>query len=212
MARLARRGSGVPKLANIGKKRGKKMASPAKSHPNSNPEVEGHEGANVDKIRDILFGSQMRDYDKRFGRLEDRLIKDAESLRDEMKKRFETLEAFVQKELESLGQRLKTEKAERAEAVKEIGVTMRDSSKAFDKRLGSLDDQLTGDTAELRARILEQSKALTSEITDKSRDMKKLLDQEVAALRVDKADREGLGDLFTEFGMRLKNEFNLPEK
>ena len=59
------------------------MASPAKSHAN-NPEVEGHEGANVDKIRDILFGSQMRDYDKRFGRLEDRLIKDAESLRDEI--------------------------------------------------------------------------------------------------------------------------------
>ena len=123
------------------------MASPAKSGPNSNPELEGHEGANVDKIRDILFGSQMRDYDKRFGRLEERLIKDAESLRDEMKKRFETLENFVQKELESLGQRLKTEKAERAEAVKEIGVQMRDTSKAFDKRLGSLDDQLTGDTS-----------------------------------------------------------------
>ena len=94
------------------------MASPAKSHSNNNPEVEAHEGANVDKIRDILFGSQMRDYDKRFGRLEDRLIKDAESLREEMKKRFETLEAFVQKELESLGLRLKTEKSERAESVK----------------------------------------------------------------------------------------------
>jgi hypothetical protein len=188
------------------------MASPAKSHGNSNPEVEGHEGANVDKIRDILFGSQMRDYDKRFGRLEDRLIKDAESLREEMKKRFETLEAFVQKELESLGVRLKTEKAERAEADKELGVTHRDAAKAFDKRLGSLDDQLTGDTAELRARILEQSKALTSEIAEKSREVKKLLDQEVEALRADKADREGLGDLFTEFGLRLKNEFNLPEK
>jgi hypothetical protein len=188
------------------------MASPAKSHSNNAPEVEGHEGANVDKIRDILFGSQMRDYDKRFGRLEDRLIKDAESLRDEMKKRFETLEAFVQKELESLGVRLKTEKSERAEAVKELGVQHRDAAKAFDKRLGSLDDQLTGDTAELRARILEQSKALTSEIAEKSRDAKRLLDQEVETLRTEKADREGLGDLFTEFGLRLKNEFNLPEK
>src|ERR1700727_3838616 len=147
---------------------------------------EVREGQNVDKIRDILFGSQMRDYDKRFGRLEERLIKDAESLRDEMKKRFEALEGFVQKEIESLGQRLKTEKSERAEAVKEIGVQMRDTSKTFDKRLGSLDDQLTGDAAELRARILEQSKALTNDITEKSRDMKKLLDQEVAALRVDK--------------------------
>jgi hypothetical protein len=39
-----------------------------------------------------------------------------------------------------------------------------------------------------------------------------LLDTEVETLRTDKADREGLGDLFTEFGLRLKNEFNLPEK
>jgi hypothetical protein len=211
MARPARRRR-ISKVLAIHSKRGKKMASPAKSHPNSNPEAEVHEGANVDKIRDILFGSQMRDYDKRFGRLEERLIKDSESLRDEMKKRFESLETFVQKEIESLSQRLKTEKAERAESVKEMGVQMRDTSKAFDKRLGSLDDQLTGDTAELRARILEQSKALTTEIAEKARDAKRLLDQEVAALRVDKADREGLGDLFTEFGMRLKNEFNLPEK
>jgi hypothetical protein len=91
-------------------------------------------------------------------------------------------------------------------------VQHRDAAKAFDKRLGSLDDQLTGDTAELRARILEQSKALTSEIAEKSRDVKRLLDQEVEALRASKADREGLGDLFTEFGLRLKNEFNLPDK
>src|SRR6202451_3959242 len=155
-------------------RRGRKMASPADAKMHNSNSKENAEGANVDKIRDILFGSQMRDYDKRFVRLEDRLIKDAESLREEMKKRFESLEAFVQKELESLGVRLKTEKSERGEAVKELGVTFRDSSKAFDKRLGSLDDQLTGDTAELRARILEQSKALTSEIAEKSREVKRL--------------------------------------
>ena len=37
---------------------------------NVNPEA-----GNVDKIREILFGGQMRAYDKRFSRLEDRLAK-----------------------------------------------------------------------------------------------------------------------------------------
>ena len=41
-------------------------------------------GASVDKIRDILFGSQMRDYDKRFTRLEERLSQDAITLREEL--------------------------------------------------------------------------------------------------------------------------------
>jgi hypothetical protein len=65
------------------------------------------EGANVDKIRDILFGSQMRDYDKRFGRLEERLAKAADALRDDLKKRFDSLESFVQQEVESLHKRQK---------------------------------------------------------------------------------------------------------
>ena len=34
-------------------------------------------GGSVDKIRDILFGAQMRDYDRRFTRLEERLLKEA---------------------------------------------------------------------------------------------------------------------------------------
>ena len=34
------------------------------------------EAGNVDKIREILFGGQMRAYDKRFSRLEERLTKE----------------------------------------------------------------------------------------------------------------------------------------
>ena len=34
---------------------------------------DGASGGSVDKIRDILFGAQMREYDRRFARLEDRL-------------------------------------------------------------------------------------------------------------------------------------------
>ena len=47
------------------------------------------EGANVDKIRDILFGSNMREYEKRFGRLEERLTKSSDALREDLKKRFQ---------------------------------------------------------------------------------------------------------------------------
>ena len=32
-------------------------------------------GASIDKVRDILLGAQMRDSDRRFARLEERLLK-----------------------------------------------------------------------------------------------------------------------------------------
>ena len=186
----------------------------------SSPEPDGvitangevHEGANVDKIRDILFGSQMRDYEKRFIRLEERLAKDAASLREETKKRLEALEGFVHQEVDSLGERLKNEKVERTDALKDLEREMHESAKSLDKKHSHLDDELAKGTAELRARILEQSKALTSEIESKHRDLSASLEREVQILQGDKTDRKALADLFTELAMRLKEEFVLPEE
>ena len=38
--------------------------------------IEAASAGNVDKIRDILFGGQMRDYERRFQELEDRLLEE----------------------------------------------------------------------------------------------------------------------------------------
>jgi hypothetical protein len=189
--------------------RGGKMASPDTKI--QSPEAEPREGANVDKIRDIIFGSQMRDYEKRFSRLEQRLTADAQALRDDTKKRFETLEAFVQKEFDSLSQRLKAEKSERGEAVKELTREFRETAKTSDKRLSQIDDQLAKEAAALRGQLLEQSKQLAAEMEAKHRAVSSELDREAQALRTDKADREALADLFTEMAMRLKNELKLPK-
>jgi len=176
------------------------------------PEADNHEAANVDKIRDIIFGSQMRDYEKRFTRLDERLTADAQALREETKKRFDTLEAFIQKELDTLSQRLKAERSERTEALKELTREFRETAKAIEKRLSQLDDQLAKEAAGLRAQILEQSKQLGAEIETKHRAASSALDREAQLLRTEKADREALADLFTEMAMRLKNELKLPNE
>jgi uncharacterized protein (DUF342 family) len=187
------------------------MASSPDPKTNAVGEEEPREGANVDKIRDILFGSQMRDYDKRFARLEERLTRDAETHREELKKRFDALEAFVRQEAESLGQRLKAEKSERLESLKELSREVRDSNKALEKKLAQLEDAMAKGTTELRTRILEQSKSLSAEIGEKHRELSSVLDRDVQALRAEKTDRETLADLLTEMALRLKKEFALPE-
>src|SRR5579862_3473204 len=73
---------------------------------------------NVDKIRDILFGSQMRDYDRKFAMLEERLMKETADFREDVKRRFATLEAFIKGEIEALDAAQKAEKTERTEAEK----------------------------------------------------------------------------------------------
>ena len=58
------------------------------------PDADGAAAAgNLDKVRDLIFGGRMRDYDRKFARLEDRLAKETADLRDEVRKRLAAREA-----------------------------------------------------------------------------------------------------------------------
>src|ERR1700735_4587522 len=67
---------------------------------------------NVDKIRDILFGSQMRDYEARFARLEETLIKETLEIRETNRRRFDQLETFIKREFETVQAKFKAERDE----------------------------------------------------------------------------------------------------
>lgn len=197
-----------PKTRNKGVR--KTMSADHEEKNAANGEV--REGANVDKIRDILFGSNMREYEKRFARLEERLTKSSDALRDDLKKRFDTLESYVREEMESNNQRLKAEKAERNEGLKELTRETRDSAKSLEKKLSQLEEQLSTTQGDLRARILEQSKTLNNQIQKFKDELETALEREAETLRADKTDRAMLADLFTEMSLRLKDELELPEK
>src|SRR5512143_3235501 len=62
----------------------------------------------LDKVREILFGSQAREYDKRLAGLELRIAKEAADLRADLKRRFDSLETYIKGEIESLTGRMKS--------------------------------------------------------------------------------------------------------
>ena len=57
------------------------------------------ESGNVDRIRNILFGSQMRDYDGRFQKLEERLKIEEVELRGDLQRQLQALEGFMKGEV-----------------------------------------------------------------------------------------------------------------
>src|SRR5207247_4822645 len=77
-------------------------------------------GGNLDKVRDLLFGTQMRDMEKHFARLEERLQKDLIELKEETRGRFASLEGFLRTEIESLTDQLKAEQEARHQAVQTL--------------------------------------------------------------------------------------------
>ncbi|MGH9802150.1 MAG: hypothetical protein ACRD82_17445 [Blastocatellia bacterium] len=165
---------------------------------------------NIEKIRDILFGAQMRDYERRFVRLEERLLKEAADAREDVRRRFDSLETFIKQEVGALGDRLRSESQERSQATEDITRELRDTSRSLTNKINALDEHSSQAQRELRQQILDQARNLADEIRSKHDDLSASLQRESRELRNDKTDRTALANLFTELAMRLNNEFKLP--
>ena len=169
-----------------------------------------NESGNVDRIRNILFGSQMRDYDGRFTRLEERLAREAAELQADLQKRLDTLEGFVKGEVESLANRLRTEHSERSQAIEKAARELAETARGFELKLNNLDERSGKDLHDLREQLLEQSKLLSAEIKAKHEQMKSGLENESQQIRGAMAGREALAEMLNEVALRLKNEFRVP--
>ena len=95
-------------------------------------------GASVDKIRDILFGSQIKNYEARFARLEENLVRETVDLKESMQRRFESLEGFFRSETETLAARLRAEREERTHQAQALDRDMKASDDELGRKLQDL--------------------------------------------------------------------------
>ena len=186
---------------------GYEVSSSHQTHQNDPSEA----GAgNIDKIRDILFGNQMRDYEQRFSRLEEALRKESAELRDSTRRHLEALETFVHKELSALQSRVIAERDERTENHARLTSDLAAASASFSKRFGEMENQEASAKSEIRSNILQQSKELHDAIRQKADDMTSLLERRFAELHHAKTDRAALASLFSEVALRLSDQFKVP--
>jgi hypothetical protein len=167
-------------------------------------------GENVDRIREILFGTQQREFEKKLARMEERLAGEAAALRDESKKRFDSLNLYFKNEMESMAERVKAEKEDRVEKLGEITRELKELTKAMEKRFTQVDEQLSRQQRDLRKQILDQGEELSGEFRQLHQELKAAVERSVQELNADKPGRAALANLFTEMAMRLQNEFNIP--
>lgn len=164
---------------------------------------------NLEKVRDILFGHQMREVDRRFARLEERILKETRDLKDDLKRRLDALEAYTNKEADALATQLRTEHAERVEAHARLTRELGDTAGAFERRTAALDEQLARGQREIRQHILEQQQRLGEDVRAKFDEVLAALARESQELRTSKTDRAALAALLQEMAMRLTGEFGL---
>ena len=163
-------------------------------------------GASVDKIRDILFGPQIKNYEARFVRLEETLARENAQIKDMMARRFESLEGFVKKETEALASRIKAERDERAEVARDIARDLKSATEALTKKIVELDNKTAEAQSGLRQDLLAESRKLMDELRRRTDDITSLLEKRAGELRTDKADRSLIAALLADMAMQISGE------
>lgn len=163
-------------------------------------------GASVDKIRDILFGSQIKNYEARFARLEDNLVRETVELKETMRRRFESLEGFFKSETEALAARLKAEREERSGTDATIDQALKATHAELNRKINELDASTAEAQSGLRKELMAESRKLLDEIGQRHDTLRALLERRVSELRHGKTDRALLSALFAEIASQIGDD------
>ena len=164
------------------------------------------EVAGVDKIRDLLFGNQMQDYDRRFSMLEERFLQRFREIESETARNISLLESSAKKQMESFAAELREEKDLRIDADKEIERIERDHNDTLEKRLRSMSEQVTRLEREPAERLTQEVQSLRDELKRRNEDIQHMIEKMFAELSSVKTDRNLLAGLFLEVARCLNQD------
>lgn len=176
--------------------------------PQGPADTGGSDSGKVEKIRDILFGSQMRDYERRFADTEERLQREADILREDLGHRLAALEEYLRVEIEVLAGGLKAEEAERVRGLRLAGDSLAALHSELSARIGVLADESARQHRELRAQLAELQRMLAEEMERRHEELSSTLRREAMDLRSAKADRAVLAAVFLELAQRFADPDN----
>jgi len=161
---------------------------------------------NLERTREILFGPNLREIEKRFGRLEERLTREVSEAREEFRRRLEQVETHFKSEIENLNSNIGGEREERSRLLKQATNERTAADGALEEKLSQLVESTTRSSRDLSNQTREQHRLLAEELQHKFDTLTSNLAREAATLREDKTDRAALADMLGEIAMRLRGD------
>lgn len=166
---------------------------------------------NVDQIRDILFGGQMRDYERRFHELNQKLEADLARMREAADKRLAQIEKRIDDQLDKLGKLVRQEIDDRTGALADLESRVQQAARTARAEINKAVDGVSDEVAQSDERLRAALADLHDTMAARAGDTEAALSRASTELRADKVGREDLAALLTEFALRLKGDFDLPK-
>jgi predicted nucleic acid-binding Zn-ribbon protein len=166
---------------------------------------------NIDQIREIIVGSQMRDYNHRLEQLESNMS----MVQQEMRDRLDEVKGLAATELrgaiESLEKKLKSLNLNTQEELMDVRQQIERTKVKLSKTIESLDESLDNQTKSLREQLIENRESSQEDIHNLREQVFEEIDRRFSSLKEVKVARDDMAEILFEIGMRLKGTEFAPE-
>jgi len=183
----------------------KNVAGPRPKSGNGagNAPAHSEQPESLDQVRDILFGGQMRMVDARLRSLEERIVLEQTTLRNDLSRKITELEEASKKEFAAHADRLSTERTKRADDLKALSAELKESLKNLERRHVKFEEATSLADSEVRDQLMKHSAAFSAELARTSDRLTTELDRAASSLRADKVDTTTLAATLTEMATKL---------
>jgi DNA anti-recombination protein RmuC len=166
---------------------------------------------NIDQIRDIIFGAQLREYDNRF----DKIDSDLSMMQQDMQARIEQVKTVLgtemrtaidsfEKKVKSITLNTQEESADLRQQLDRVNRKFSSSIEALDEALDNQTGSIRDELSQTRERLSEETRTLKTQVFEE-------LDRRFSMLRDVKVSRDDMAEILFELGMRLKGTEFVPE-
>lgn len=158
--------------------------------------------ANLEQVRDILFGKSFQELEKRFNEMQDSLSSEITKLKEETKEMFDGLENYVRNEISSLDEQLKSEVNERDQNIIKINTEATNLA----QKVSNFEKNSNKIHGELRNQIHDISKKFSDDLSKSRKEILEQMNKSANELHYQKADRSKIATLLTEMAIQLSDK------
>lgn len=167
-------------------------------------QVSQGDDSSLEKVRDILFGAQSREFDQRVQTLEQRLLQESANLREEVTRSLESLKTHFTQEVSQLQRLIQQEEKGRNTSLADVGQVIQSLGGNIEDKLSQLRQQATQQSDLLEQQIIQQKADLTENHDQRMAELQQQFHEGIQLLKKEKTDRAALAEMLMDLALRLK--------
>ena len=158
----------------------------------------------IEKVRDILFGKYVSNFEQRFADLEARLEDDVDQLKDRLTEKIAGMDEMVNISLDKLDKRIADERQSRDTELSALQDMLSKAETTLQHSISLMEDQANQDLASIKKAMETSQQELVDQVTTVQSELTQQSAAQKQELEADKVGRQALALMLDEVAIKLR--------